>query len=117
MELDTILDNRNRLTRTLLAGALAVVSLRSFRKKNRLLGVLAGAGAVGLGYTAAAGTRDTTDESETTEVSGTTDESERDVETTDEDGGMRCSACGEPIVVGQSRRPNAENRIVHERCL
>lgn len=117
MELDTILDDRNRLTRTLLAGVLAVVSLRSFRKKNRLLGVLAGAGAVGLGYTVTVGSRDTIEEGEVSDASDVTDESERDIETTDEDDGMRCSACGEPIVVGQSRRPNAESQIVHESCL
>ncbi|SEP20491.1 hypothetical protein SAMN04487948_12121 [Halogranum amylolyticum] len=111
MDLETILDDRDRLTRTLLAGTLAVVSLRSFRKKNRLLGVLAGAGAVGLGYTAAVRSPDVTEESDAA------DESVRDVETTGEDGGMRCPACSEPIVVGESRRPNANNQIVHERCL
>lgn len=108
MELDKTVDDPGRLARILLAVALAVVALRSFRTDRRVIGALAGAGAVGLGYTVATRPRRLS-ESDVGEA--------ETIETTDEDGGMRCAACNDLIVVGQSRRPNANNEIVHEGCL
>lgn len=107
MQSDTV-DNPDRLVRLLLAAALALVAVASFRKERRLVGVLAGVGALGVGYSAA--TRSTTPSEEEASQTVVTEPAEAD-------GGMRCAACGEPIVVGESRRPNRENRIVHEGCL
>lgn len=109
MEFDTLADDRDRLARVLLAGALALVSIVSFRKGRRLVGVLAGVGAVGIGYSASA---------ESSTVKETVERlRERESLLTGEKNEMRCSACSEPILAGQVRRPNAENQIVHEHCL
>lgn len=35
---------------------------------------------------------------------------------TDDDHTLTCAACGEPIVPGQSRGPNADDEIVHDDC-
>lgn len=107
MEFDTSAENRNRLVRVLLTAVLALVAVASFRRENRLVGTLATAAAVGVGYTAVG----------TGEQSGTVDDGTTVTASQTDDGVMRCAACTEPIVVGQSRRPNRENRIVHESCL
>ncbi len=103
MELSKEIEDRDRLARTLLTVVLGAVALRSFRKGKRLTGTLAGVGAVAVGYTA-------TSESEGLEA-------EIGIETDSEDVELRCSACGEPIVPGQSRRPDENNEIVHEACM
>jgi hypothetical protein len=94
---------RGRLATAALAVALAAVSLSSFRRGKRLNGVLAGAGALAVGYNLASGSRDAMEPIE--------------VETVDEDGGLRCAACGEPIRPGQLRGPNENDEIVHESCM
>lgn len=115
MESDKTVDDNTRLARILLAAALALVTAASYRK-NRLVSVLAGIGAAGIGYTVVAKPEAEQSASQTeVEVESTTAATE--TATSDANDGMRCAACSEPIVVGQSRRPNTENRIVHESCL
>lgn len=107
MELSQKLGDNDRLVRTLLAVGLAVFALRSLRNGKRLRGVLAGLGAFALGY----GTR---------YESGSVTEplaEELDTDSTSEPGQFRCAACGEPIVVGQSRRPDENDETVHDACL
>ena len=102
MDLRETVDDRVRLVRTLLAVGLAAVAISSLRRGRRLNGLLAGGGAVVLGYTA------TTQSRELTETI--------DIDTTDENAELRCAVCGEPIVPGQARGPNENNEIVHEAC-
>lgn len=117
MELDEGLeegpDGRGRLTRILLASALAVVAIASFRKGKRLAGALTAAGAVALGYTTVS---DATDSIESSETDGLQTE-EHTIETTSHNGRMRCGICGEDITVGQSRGPDANHETVHDDCL
>ena len=121
MALREIADDRGRLVRTLAAGALGVVALCSLRKGKRLRALLAGGGAVALGYQATAEGDEMTDldidslgaDSEATEDESTGDEAAGDEPADDE---FRCAACGEPIVPGQARGPNAAGEIVHEDC-
>lgn len=106
MDLSRKLGENDRLTRTLLAVGLAAFALRSLRKAKRLRGVMAGAGAVALGY-------------------GTVPESGSAVERLGEGidldwtsgTGLRCAACGDPIVPGQARTPNKDGETVHATCL
>lgn len=115
MELQTVVDDRSRLARIVAAGALAVAAIGSLRNGKRLRGALAGAGAVVLGYKAV----DSGDELTELDVDaiGATDEEEATgAETTRGDAKLHCAACGEPIVLGQARGPNANDEIVHEAC-
>jgi hypothetical protein len=107
MDLKQNLGDRDRFARVLLAVGLAVFALRSFRTGKRLRGVLAGVGAVALGYSTAAGSGDAMDH--LPESPGT--------EPTSEARQLRCANCGEPIVPGQARRPNENHETVHEACL
>ncbi|WP_206425131.1 hypothetical protein [Halosimplex salinum] len=103
MELQETLGDRDRTVRTLLTAALAAVAIRSFRKGNRLRGLLVGGLAAVTGYsvaTASAGEPETVD-----------------TERPRERGELRCAACGEPIVPGQVRKPNENDETVHEACL
>ncbi|SNZ16058.1 hypothetical protein SAMN06269185_2685 [Natronoarchaeum philippinense] len=116
MDLEEIADDRGRLARTLAAGVLGVVALCSLRKGKRLRALLAGGGAVALGYQA------TTESDEMTDLdidslgadASSTDEETAEAESADDE--FRCAACGEPIVPGQARGPNAAGEIVHEDC-
>ncbi|MEF8915511.1 hypothetical protein [Natronomonas sp.] len=92
--------------RLLLAAALAVVAIGSFRRQKRVLAVLSGAGAVALGYAATAGSAESQAGPEA-----------RSIEPTSRSREMRCGICGEPIVSGQGRRPHAEYGTVHDACL
>jgi len=126
---------RDRLLRFLLTAVLSVVAVRWLRSGKRLRGLLAGGGALGLGFTATTGycgvndalDVDTTAGSE--EVSIEFDETDggatADVESdTTADAGatqvreqyLTCADCGEPIVAGQSRGPNSQGDIVHDDC-
>lgn len=106
MELTQNLHNRHWLIRIVLAAGLAVVALRSLRRGKRARGVLAGLGAVALGYSAV------------TESNGVMEHlaEDRDTEAASETTQLRCAICGDPIVPGQSRRPNENNETVHEAC-
>lgn len=103
MDLNETVDGRDRPVRILLTVALLAYAVRSFRKGKRVTGALAGLGALGLGYTL------TTETKELTEVI--------DIETGEEDDQLRCAECGDPIVPGERRKPNADNEVVHETCL
>ena len=102
MDLRETTGDRGRLVRTLLAVGLTVVAVSSLRKGRRLSGMLAGGGAILLGYTATTRSRELT---ETIDIGATDDDAE-----------FRCAVCGEPIVPGQSRGPNENNEIVHDAC-
>jgi hypothetical protein len=107
MELLQTLRNRDRLVRTILTAGLAVFALSSLQNGKRLRGVLAGLGALGLGYSVWSDADD----------SGVVTGELLDTDPTNEAEQLRCVACGEPIVAGQSRRPNENNETVHEACL
>jgi len=107
MELPKTLRDNDRLVRTLAAVGLSVFALRSLRKGKRLRGALAGLGAVALGYGAS------TDSSDAVEHFA----EELDTGSTTEDEQLRCAICGDPIVTGQSRKPNENGETVHEACL
>lgn len=107
MELSKKLRNNDRLTRTLLAVGLAVFALWSLRRGKRFRGVLAGLGAVTLGYSASTESSDVVEELA----------EELDIGLTTEDEQMRCAICGDPIVTGQSRTPNENDEIIHGACL
>jgi len=107
MDLTQNPDDRDRLTRTLLAVGLAVFALRSVRKGKRLRGVLAGLGAFALGYRVS---------TESGDVMERLVEAP-DMESTSEAEQLRCAICGEPIVPGESRTPNENDETVHEACL
>lgn len=102
MELSKSVDSRNRLARAILAVGLGVIAIGSARKGKRLYGVLAGVGALALGYGATAG-------------SGEPGNS-FGIDATREDEKLHCAICGEPIRPGQSRGPDANDEIVHEAC-
>jgi hypothetical protein len=122
-------NNRGRLVRIVLAVALAVLAIRSFRDGKQAAGVLAGLGAGVLGYSATAEDRALTEEIDIETLrgddsAGETSESDSiertsgldSTDTSGKDGRLRCAACGDPIVPGQGRGPNANNKIVHRDC-
>ncbi|NHN48280.1 DUF2892 domain-containing protein [Halostella sp. JP-L12] len=104
---------RGRLARKTLTAVLALVAVSSLRKGKRLRGALAAAGAAALGYQATSGSGDL----EETLESVTPGESATSAADTDDRSQLRCAACGEPIVPGQSRGPNENDEIVHDDCL
>ena len=103
MELRKNVGGRKRLARTALAVVLTAVAISSLRKRKRLRGVLAGAGALALGYDATSGP------SELKEMVG--------IDSASEDVELRCASCGQPIRPGERRGPNEDNEIVHESCM
>jgi len=115
MELQTVVDDRSRLARLIAAGALAVAAIGSLRNGKRLRGALAGAGAVVLGYKAVDSDDELT-ELDVEPIGSAGEDESADEGPTDDDAKLRCAACGEPIVVGQARGPNANDEIVHEAC-
>jgi hypothetical protein len=100
MELKKNVGDRSQLARTVLTIALTLVAVRSLRKGKRVTGVLAGAGAVALGYSA------TTKPGKITEG----------IDTTNEEAKLYCAVCGKPIRPGQRRSPNEDNQVVHDDC-
>jgi len=117
MALPQPLRTRDGLVRAGLTAALGAFALSSLRKGKRLRGVLAGLAALGVGYGASTGVdvdADTVADVgdrvvDTGELPGT--------DSTSEDGGLRCAACGDPIVPGQPRGPDENDETVHEACL
>lgn len=107
MELSKKLRDTDRLTLTRLAVGLSVFALLSLRRGKRLRGLLAGLGAVALGYSAWTGSGDAM------ERFG----EEFDTGATTEDDPERCAVCGDPIVAGQSRAPNENDETAHGACL
>ena len=109
-------DDSSRIARLLLAAGLGAAALWSLRKGKRLRGALAGAGAVALGYSATGDDGAVTDPlAEEFEFDDSVGSDDAAVE--DAGAGLRCAACGEPIVVGQIRVPNPDDETVHESCL
>lgn len=107
MELNETAEDRSGLARLLLAAGLMVVAIRSLRKQKRLVAAVAAIGAIVVGYTAKAGSGQSTPDV-ATEMS--------QIETTSERGVLRCAVCGEPIVAGEGRGPNENHEIVHDAC-
>ena len=114
MELSTTAKSSPRPARLLFAILLVVVAIVSFRREKRLIALVSGVGAAALGYTAIAGSSAFDDEGET---DATATEADTTDTTATDSNEMRCASCDEPIVVGQSRRPNPNSEIVHEACL
>ena len=108
MDLSKNFRDNDRLTYTLLAAGLSVFALLSLRKGKRLRGVLAGLGAVALGYRASTESGDVVEyfEEELDSGSATEDEPQQ-----------HCAICGDPIVAGQLRTPDENDETVHEACL
>ena len=102
MDLSKHVEDRTRLIRTILAVVLAAVAINALRTGKRLSGALAGAGAVALGYQS---TIRSVDLEESLDIAPTGDGEE-----------FLCAECGQPIVPGQARGPNADNEIVHRAC-
>ncbi|MFB6222837.1 MAG: DUF2892 domain-containing protein [Haloarcula sp.] len=136
MDTEQNVGGRDRLIRAVLAVILTIVSLRWLRSGKRKRGLLAGIGALGLGFNAARGycgvneslNIDTTDRSDDlSDPLETTDSESTDVEvefTTDEpdttkahsNGTLTCAVCEDPIVPGERRGPNEDGAVVHESC-
>ena len=122
-------EDRNRIARIALASVAALVAVRSLRRGKRARGVLAALGAVALGYSARADADsgvaeiDVEDDREVSSADVSADTTTGTVsETTTEttavaEARLRCAACGEPIVPGQRRGPDENDRTVHEACL
>jgi len=111
MALTNYYEDHEGLVRTGLTVVLAVVAISSFRRGNRLRGLLAGLGAIGIGY------RMQTDSDDLGEALDISSPAETDSATGDSrENGLICAACGEPIVLGQGRGPNENDAIVHDSC-
>jgi len=118
---------RDRIVRALLTAFLSIVAVRSLRRGKRLRGLLAGVGALGVGFTATTGhcgvnealgvdtTGDTEDDVAPPEPRTTSDDEET-AGTTSKTHSLHCAECGEPIVPGESRGPNDDDEIVHDAC-
>ncbi|MFC7133456.1 MULTISPECIES: DUF2892 domain-containing protein [Salinibaculum] len=128
MNIEEDSDGRGRLVRVLLAVALTVAAVRSFRHGKRLRGVVAGLAALAVGYTMRSPDTDAVDRewegsgSETTTAESVGIEREVPAGATPRGASrpgavMTCAACGEPIVAGQRRGPDDRGEIVHERCM
>jgi len=119
MDLQETLGDRNRLTTTVVTAALALIAIRSLRKGKRLRGLVAGLGAVAIGFTTVTSPDDVTEvldreaESASDETEPASDETDRSRDTVE----LRCAECGEPIVPGQARTPNEDHETVHEACI
>ncbi|RDI71430.1 hypothetical protein [Halopelagius longus] len=120
MDLRETIEDREPLVRVLLAAGLAAVAISSLRRGRRLSGLLAGGGALALGYTM---TAEPEELEELTEAVGV-DASEElggltetvGLGTADGDSKLDCAVCGEPIAAGEARGPNEDNEIVHRTC-
>jgi|GEM_PF-210187 len=133
---------RDRLIRAVLAVVLTIVSLRWLRSGKRKRGLLAGIGALGLGFNASTGYCGFNDTLDIDTTSGSDDDvfapsgaddepaadestdvsvdftSADDTETANghASGELTCAVCEDPIVPGERRGPNDEGAIVHETC-
>lgn len=143
MDLTENVGGTDRRTRAALAVILTVAAIRAFRKGKRKRALLIGTGALIAGFTsstkycpanealgidtAGEGTDldlDVEDEGEGSTDTETTAETDEDddpvvVEIDDSDdvrGRLVCSFCGDPIVPGERRGPNAQGDIVHDTC-
>jgi len=141
MDSDKNVGGRDRLIRAVLAVVLTIVSLRWLRSGKRKRGLLAGVGALSLGFNASTGycgfndtldidtTADdddvfapsdaddepTTDESADVSVDFTSSD-DTEASTVHANGKLTCAVCENPIVPGERRGPNDQGAIVHESC-
>ncbi|NHN59362.1 MULTISPECIES: DUF2892 domain-containing protein [Halorussus] len=110
MELRETAENRGKLARLLFAVVLAVVAAVSLRKGKRATGVLAGVGALALGYSSTTDSDELAPEAdelaETVDIGGSSEDAE-----------LRCAICGEPIRLGQRRGPDENDDTAHEACI
>ncbi|MFB9809810.1 YgaP family membrane protein [Haloarcula sebkhae] len=142
MDSDKNVGGRDRLIRAVLAAVLTIVSLRWLRSGKRKRGLLAGIGALGLGFNASTGYCGFND---TFDIDTTASEDDDDVFAPDMDdesaadqstdvsvdftsaddteaanghasGELTCAVCEDPIVPGERRGPNDDGAIVHETC-
>ncbi|KAA9398489.1 DUF2892 domain-containing protein [Haloarcula sp. CBA1130] len=140
MDSDQNVGGRDRLIRAVLAVVLTIVSLRWLRSGKRKRGLLAGVGALGLGFNASTGYcgfNDTLDidtaaddddvfaPSDADDDSATDEPADVSVDFTSSDdeasnghasGTLTCAVCADPIVPGERRGPNEDGAIVHESC-
>ncbi|MFC6826641.1 DUF2892 domain-containing protein [Halopelagius fulvigenes] len=120
MDLRETIEDREPLVRVLLAAGLAAVAISSLRKGRRLSGLLAGGGALALGYTMTAEPDELEELTETVGVDTDIDTEELaetvGLGTGDGDSKLRCAVCGEPIAAGEPRGPNEDNEIAHRSC-
>jgi hypothetical protein len=143
MDSDKNVGGRDRLIRAALAVVLTIVSVRWLRSGKRKRGLLAGVGALGLGFNASTGycgfndtlDIDTTADDDDDDVFAPSDADEEpatdesadvsvDFTTSDDtetskvhaNGTLTCAVCEAPIVPGERRGPNDEGAIVHESC-
>jgi len=141
MDSDKNVGGRDRLIRAVLAVVLTIVSLRWLRSGKRKRGLLAGIGALGLGFNASTGycgLNDTLDidttaddddvfapsdagdepaADESTDVSvDFTSSDDTEASNVHANGELTCAVCEDPIVPGERRGPNDEGAIVHESC-
>ena len=139
MDSDQNVGGRDRLIRAVLAVVLTIVSLRWLRSGKRKRGLLAGIGALGLGFNASTGycgfndtldvdtTADDDDvfapnvddepANESTDVSvDFTSSDDAEASNGHASGKLTCAVCEDPIVPGERRGPNEEGAIVHESC-
>lgn len=107
MELTQEIRDRHWLVRFVPAAGLLVLALWSLRRGKRVRGVVAGLGAVALGYRVMNNPGDAVEHTET----------DYDRTAVSEPAQLRCAICGDPIVTGESRRPNENDETVHEGCL
>jgi hypothetical protein len=113
---------QDRTGRLMIAGGAALVALRAIRNGNPIRGVLIMLGALTIAFT---GRRSTEHTAATVEINAsktTPDQDDSEIEvdakmTDKTESTLRCAICKEPIVPGQPRGPDAQDRTVHEACL
>ncbi|QIO23780.1 DUF2892 domain-containing protein [Haloarcula sp. JP-L23] len=131
MDVSENVGDRDRLARAALAVVLTIAAIRSFRNGKRVRGLLAGAGALVFGFNASTkycgvndaldidtsvGVSDDESDDDTAVVSTDDETTESATESATPGASLTCAACGEPIVVGESRSPNEDGETVHDAC-
>ncbi|GGN97919.1 YgaP family membrane protein [Haloarcula pellucida] len=131
MDVSENVGDRDRLARAALAVVLTIAAIRSFRNGKRMRGLLAGAGALVFGFNASTkycGVNDALDidtsvgvaedesDDDTAVVSTADETTESATESAPSGASLTCAACGDPIVVGESRSPNEDGETVHDAC-
>jgi hypothetical protein len=126
METTQNVGGRDRLVRALLAALLSILALRWLRGGKTGRGLLAGVGALGFGFNATTGYCGANDALGVDTTAGDTPGTEIEFDSNDSNSGtdtdqpakarLMCAACGDPIVPGQLRGPNEQDRIVHDSC-
>lgn len=132
MDVPENVGGRDRLARAALAVVLTIAAIRSLRNGKRLRGLLAGVGALVFGFNASTkycgvndaldidtsvGVADEESADDDSAAASTDDETtESATESAPSSASLTCAACGDPIVVGESRSPNEDGETVHDAC-